>query len=128
MTTTRAEIVVEGSNDGATWREFEFRYKPGDVGQAPHWVAPHQPRLDWQMWFAALGNYRNNPWFVNFVFRLLEGSPEVIALLAHDPFPGAPPRYVRALVYDYTFGEETWWKRQPKGAYLPAVSLEDFKQ
>ena len=87
------------------------------------------------MWFAALGSYRDNPWFVNFVFRLLQGSPDVLALLGPDPFSGAPPRYIRALVYDYTFTDfETrrrtgaWWKREPRGTYLPAVTLQDFRQ
>jgi Uncharacterized protein conserved in bacteria len=134
MTTVRHEIVVQGSNDGVQWQNYEFKYKPGAVDRAPRWVAPHQPRLDWQMWFAALGTYRNNPWFVNFAFRLLEGSPEVLALLASNPFPAAPPHYIRALTYDYTFTDfETrrrtgaWWKRELIGPYLPAVSLQDFK-
>ena len=135
MTTVRHEIIVQGSNDGAQWRDYDFKYKPGPVDRAPRWVAPHQPRLDWQMWFAALGSYRNNPWFVNFIFRLLQGSHPVMALLGPDPFPGAPPRYIRALVYDYTFTDfETrrrtgaWWKREPRGTYLRAVSLQDFRQ
>src|SRR5204863_892201 len=130
MTTERHEIVIEGSNDGSTWREYEFRFKPGDVHRAPAWVAPHQPRLDWQMWFAALGSYRSNPWFVNFVFRLLEGSPDVLALLDRNPFPDAPPRYIRAPIYDYTFTDRqtrratgAWWRREPRGTYLRAVSL-----
>jgi lipase maturation factor 1 len=134
MTTVRHEIVIEGSNDGASWREYAFRYKPGDVSQPPHWAAPHQPRLDWQMWFAALGSYRNNPWLVNFVFRLLQGAPQVTALLAGDPFPAVPPRYIRALVYDYTFTDwqtrhttGAWWKREFRGTYLPAVSLDNFR-
>jgi len=86
------------------------------------------------MWFAALGSYRDNPWFVNFVFRLLQGSPEVVALLGRNPFPDAPPRYIRALLYDYSFTDwparratGAWWTREPKGVYLPAVSLQDFR-
>ena len=79
MTRTRPEIVLEGSDNGVVWKEYGFKYKPTDVHNRPRWVAPHQPRLDWQMWFAALGSYQNNPWFVNFVFRLLQGSPEVLA-------------------------------------------------
>jgi len=86
MTTSRPEIVVEGSNNGSTWRRYEFKWKPQDLNQAPRWVAPHQPRLDWQMWFAALGSYRRNPWFVRFLNRLLEGSPSVLQLLANKPF------------------------------------------
>jgi lipase maturation factor 1 len=131
MTTSRIEIVVEGSNDGQTWQAYDFRYKPGNVARRPPWVAPYQPRLDWQMWFAALGNYQENPWFSNFMIRLLQGSPEVTALLASNPFPNVPPRYVRAVAYDYHFTDFTahkaagdWWRREPKGLYLPEVSLQ----
>ncbi len=130
MTTERPEIVVEGSMDGETWRAYSFRYKPGDLARAPRWVAPYQPRLDWQMWFAALGNYRENPWFVNFAVKLLEGSPEIRGLLEADPFGGRKPRYIRAELYDYRFtdaGERRktgdWWNREAKGLYLPPVGL-----
>jgi hypothetical protein len=130
MTTTRPEIIVEGSNDGDTWTPYEFRYKAGDVKRAPPWVAPYQPRLDWQMWFAALGSADENRWFYNFVARLLQGSAPVLGLLARNPFPGSPPRYIRAVVYDYEFTNfaerrksGAWWRRQEKAAYLPAISL-----
>jgi predicted DCC family thiol-disulfide oxidoreductase YuxK len=131
MTTSRPEIIVEGSMDGETWRAYSFPYKPGDLQRAPRWVEPHQPRLDWQMWFAALGSYRENPWFVNFAVKLLEGSPEVRGLLEADPFGGKAPRFVRAELYDYSFtdAEErrrtgNWWKREAKGLYLPAIGLK----
>jgi lipase maturation factor 1 len=131
MTTSRPEIVIEGSNDGKTWKEYEFKYKPGDLKRPPGFVAPHQPRLDWQMWFAALGNYRQNPWFVNFCFRLLEGSPDVLKLVGKNPFPGAPPKYIRARLYDYRFSDfkerrtdGIWWQRKYEGEYLPAFSLQ----
>ncbi len=131
MTTSRPEIVVEGSNDGQSWLAYDFKYKPGDLKRAPIWVQPHQPRLDWQMWFAALGNYQTNPWFVNFMLRLLEGSPDVLALMAKNPFPSAPPRYIRAQVYDYQFtsfaerrSTGAWWRRELKGEYFPVVSLK----
>ena len=130
MTTTRPEIIVEGSNDGTTWLAYEFKYKPGELTRAPAWVQPHQPRLDWQMWFAALGSYQTDPWVLHFLARLLEGDPEVLGLLGHNPFPGAPPRYIRALVYDYRFTTPAekkaagdWWKRELKGSYVPALSL-----
>jgi lipase maturation factor 1 len=130
MTTQRIEIVVEGSADGETWQPYEFKYKPGELNRAPAWVAPHQPRLDWQMWFAALGSYQTNPWFVNLTLRLLEGSPEVAGLLGTNPFPRQPPRYIRASAYEYTFTDRetrrrtgAWWKREPRGLYLPAVGL-----
>ena len=132
MTTERREIVVEGSNDGVNWRPYEFKYKPGDINRRPAIVAPHQPRLDWQMWFAALGDYRQNPWFVNFCDRLLHGSPEVLALLDKNPFPDHPPRQVRAGLYDYRFTDaagrratRAWWKREFIGEYLPPISLRE---
>ena len=132
MTTTRPEIVVEGSNDGSTWLAYDFQYKPGDLGRRPAWVQPHQPRLDWQMWFAALGDYQSDPWIVHFMGRLLEGSPEVLRLLADNPFPVAPPRYVRAMLYEYRFSTPAekkatgdWWSRELKGVYVPAVGLRD---
>jgi uncharacterized membrane protein YhaH (DUF805 family) len=126
MTTTRPEIVVEGSMDGVHWQAYGFRWKPGDPRERPRLAAPHQPRLDWQMWFAALGDVRQNPWFVNLLVRLLEGSPEVLALLEWNPFPRQPPRYVRAVMYDYHFtrwGESAWWRREEKGLYCQPVSL-----
>jgi predicted DCC family thiol-disulfide oxidoreductase YuxK len=132
MTTGRREIVVEGSDDGTNWLAYEFKYKPGNVNRRPEFVAPHQPRLDWQMWFAALGDYRDNPWFVNFCQRLLQGSPDVLALLAKNPFPGKPPRYIRAEFYDYRFTSAAerratgaWWKREFIGEYLPPLSLRE---
>jgi predicted DCC family thiol-disulfide oxidoreductase YuxK len=127
MTTSRPEIVVEGSEDGENWKPYEFKYKPGALDRAPRQIAPFQPRLDWQMWFAALGNFRQNLWFVGFVSRLLEGSPDVLALLEKNPFPEHPPKYVRAMVYEYTFtnwGEQGWWKRKPLGTYLPPVGFK----
>ena len=75
MTTERPEIVVEGSKDGEDWQAYEFKWKPGDPGRAPGFVAPHMPRLDWQMWFAALRSYRGAPWFEQLLVRLLQGSP-----------------------------------------------------
>ncbi len=132
MTTERPEIVVQGSNDGSTWLDYEFPYKPGPLGRGLRWVAPYQPRLDWQMWFAALSSYRSEPWFVNFMVRLLQNSTDVTGLLARNPFPTAPPKYVRALLFDYFFtdsGERRqsgdWWKRRPRGVYLRPISLED---
>jgi lipase maturation factor 1 len=135
MTTTRPEIILEGSDDGTTWAEYEFRWKPGDLSRAPAFVEPHQPRLDWQMWFAALGRPEQSPWFVIFVYRLLEGSKEVAHLLAVNPFPDRPPRYARAVLYQYTFTDLAerratghWWKRERQGLYLPQVSLESFRR
>ena len=130
MTTSRPEIVIEGSADGQVWREYVFRFKPGPVTRRARWSIPHQPRLDWQMWFAALGDRRDNPWFESLMRRLLEGSPPVLALLEADPFPDRPPKYVRAQLYDYRFADSStraatgqWWVRQLAGLYFPQVSL-----
>lgn len=129
MTKTRPEIVIEGSKDGREWLAYEFKWKPGDTSRRPAFVAPHQPRLDWQMWFAALGDYRGNPWILRFMQRLLEGSPAVLALLDKDPFAGERPRYLRALRYDYRFSDpdsrrsgEGWWVREKKGLYVPVLT------
>ncbi|MBI3449245.1 MAG: lipase maturation factor family protein [Acidobacteria bacterium] len=129
MTTYRHEIVLQGSRDGATWLDYEFRFKPGDVSRPPRFVAPHQPRLDWQMWFAALGSYQRNPWVVELMKRLLEGSPPVVGLLERNPFPDGPPSQIRAIVYDYhmTSGEErraggAWWRREYLGPYAPTLT------
>ena len=134
MTTRRPEIVIEGSADGEIWREYVFRFKPGPVTRRPRWNIPHQPRLDWQMWFAALGNAAGNPWLASLMQRLLEGSPAVLALFETDPFPDRPPKYVRALLYDYRFADsETraatgqWWIRRLEGRYFPQVRLAEPK-
>ena len=131
MTTRRPEIVVEGSQDGQTWSAYEFRWKPGELTRRPRFVAPHQPRLDWQMWFAALGSCEENPWLQRFLARLLEGSPPVLALLEKNPFPGNPPRYVRAVLYDYRFTDAperrstgAWWRREERGLYCPVFSRD----
>jgi hypothetical protein len=132
MTTSRPEIVVEGSDDGQNWLPYEFRHKPGDLHRPPTFVAPHQPRLDWQMWFAALGDVRGNRWFVNFCVRLLQGRPEVLALIEKNPFPERPPKFIRARLYDYHFttpaerrANGTWWHREYKGEYCPTLSLPE---
>jgi predicted DCC family thiol-disulfide oxidoreductase YuxK/uncharacterized membrane protein YphA (DoxX/SURF4 family) len=133
MTQTRPEIILEGSYDGQDWRAYEFKYKPGDLKRAPAFVAPYQPRLDWQMWFAALGSVEQNPWFFRLEYSLLKNSPPVVALLARDPFPGEPPKFIRARLYDYHFTDFAtrratgqWWRRDYLGVYAPPLSLADF--
>jgi len=128
MTTTRDEIVVEGSSDGNTWKAYEFKYKPGDVTRRPPWVAPHQPRLDWQMWFASLVPFEEGGWFHLFCLRLLDGSPDVLALLASNPFADRPPQYIRAVLYRYHFTDfatrrrtGAWWTRERLGEYSPVI-------
>jgi lipase maturation factor 1 len=134
MTTERSEIIIEGSFDEKTWYPYEFKYKPGDLKRPPMQVAPHQPRLDWQMWFAAFGSYQNDPWFINFATRLLQGSPDTLKLLQANPFPDRPPRYLRGTLYDYHFTdlatlkrERTWWRRERIGDYTPTLALKDDK-
>jgi len=132
MTTERRELVVEGSMDGRQWREYEFPFKPGDVDRAPGWAAPHQPRLDWQMWFAALSRPEYDPWIYDLVFRLLHAEPAILKWI-DDPFDGEPPRYVRIVSYRYTFsppegvpsrtGETRgeWWTRSDPELWLPPL-------
>lgn len=129
ITTRRLEIVLEGSRDGIHWQPYEFKHKAGDVKRRPRFVAPHQPRLDWQMWFAALGHWRQHPWILNLCTCLQRGSPEVLALLEKNPFPEQPPRFVRATLYDYRFTDFAerrrtgdWWVRKPVGEYLPPIA------
>ncbi len=130
MTTTRLELEIEGSDDLQEWRRYEFRWKPGALQAAPRQVAPHMPRLDWQMWFAALNPYQPPPWLINLQQRLLQGVPAVTALLRNNPFPTAPPTYLRLLLYSYTFTDRTtrrasgdWWQRTLIGQY-PPMSLK----
>ena len=130
MTTERPEIVIEASNDTLHWREYGFRRKPGDVMRRPAFVAPHMPRLDWQMWFAALDPRGAEPWLSSLVERLLRGTPEVIGLLGTNPFPAAPPRYVRLAYYRYRFSTPAerartgaWWERDLAGYLTGPVSL-----
>jgi hypothetical protein len=131
MTTTRPEIIIEGSDDRVTWKEYSFRYKPGNLHRNLPFVAHHQPRLDWQMWFAALGNYQESPWMQSLMYRLLRGDASVLALLDPPPFP-KPPRYIRALLYmyDFTTPEERGrsgavWRRELLGNWFGPVSLKE---
>lgn len=146
----RPEIVLEASMDGQKWHEVEFAYKPGDVSRPPPFCAPHQPRLDWQMWFAALGDYGHNPWLIHLVVHLLQGTPQVRELVVPRGFlwplpapagllPQAPrvPRLIRAKLFHYDFapangsGSRLWWTREFEREYLPPLelsnpSLQDF--
>lgn len=132
MTTKRYEIVVEGSDDGVNWKEYLFQYKPSELDRRPRRISPYQPRLDWQAWFLPFTDYYSEPWFQNFLVRLLQGSPYVLKLLRHNPFPEKPPRFIRALAYDYIFStaEEkkksgVWWTREYVGFYSPTLSLKE---
>ena len=118
MTRERPEITIEGSSDGVEWREYVLPWKPGPLDRRPGFVEPHQPRLDWQLWFAALSPASNARWVEQLLARLHEGRPSVLALFASDPFPGAPPRYLRASIVRYRMGDwrtlraiGDWWRR-----------------
>lgn len=135
MTRKRDEIIVEGSEDGRLWIPYTFKWKPCDPLRGLKYVAPHQPRLDWQMWFAALGTFNNNPWFGNFLVRLLQGSPTVLALLEKNPFPYQPPKYVRGNLYNYHFSDlktkkqtGAWWVREYEGPYCHSMALQEEKK
>ncbi len=127
---TRAEVI----NEATVWKEYEWKCKPGDPMRRPCLITPYHYRLDWLIWFAAMSDYRRYPWLTHMVWKLLHGDPGVLSLLANDPFPQAPPRYIRAELYRYRFtrlGEDTdaWWKRNRVGSYLPPLSTdnESFK-
>jgi len=128
MTTERFEIVIEGGVDTVHWREYQFRWKPGDPARRPPFVAPHMPRLDWQMWFAALNPEGARDWLVPLLRHLLQGTPEVLDLLGENPFPSGPPRYVRLVYYKYRFSTPTerarggaWWQRERVGYLTEAL-------
>jgi hypothetical protein len=130
MTIQRPEIIIEVSADGTAWKEWEFKWKPGDVTRRPRFVEPHMPRLDWQMWFASLDGIRQSPWFLYLCERLLQGSDSVTHLLATNPFAGHPPRFIRARLssYHFTSQEEkratgAWWKVTDLGLYCPPLTL-----
>ncbi len=113
------------------WREYEFKAKPGRLDRMPPQIAPYHLRIDWLMWFAAMSDYSNYPWFVNFMAKLLEGDKAVLSLLGENPFSQAPPHYVRARLFEYRFttvAERSktgaWWTRKEIGLYFPPVSLE----
>jgi hypothetical protein len=137
ITRERFEVVVQGADEAAItgstrWREYEFRGKPTSTGRMPPQIAPYHLRLDWLMWFAAMGYADENPWFVRFLGKLLEGDAPTLGLLKSNPFPDAPPKWVRALFYLFRFTspEERrrtgqWWKREFARQYFPAVSLEN---
>jgi hypothetical protein len=130
MTSERYEIEFQGSPDGVTWTPYPFRYKPQDPMKAPGVYAPYQPRFEWNLWFASLGQWRGYPWVLRTEVRLLEGSPDVLRLFASNPFGDGPPSWVRAVKWQYWFTtpEErratgAYWKREELGLYAPELHL-----
>src|ERR1700737_2541244 len=117
----RPEIIFEGTDDtfitGDTkWREYEFKAKPGDPNRRPPFVAPYQPRIDWQIWFAAMASPAEYPWTLRFIWKLLHNDRGTLSLIANNPFPNAPPHFIRARLYRYRFaplGDPAWWRREP---------------
>lgn len=133
MTQSRHELVVQGSVDGETWKTYGFRYKPDEPDEPPPVVAPHQPRLDWQMWFASIDD-GNERWLRRLLSRLLRDSDDVERLFAHDPFEDTDegPRFARVLRYEYRFTTHEqrsrtgrWWNRSEPTVYMGPVSVED---
>lgn len=131
----RAEIVLEGSDDRIHWMEYGFIHKPSDPSTPPGWIAPLHPRLDWELCSAAYGSVADHGWVANLAIRLLEGSPQVAGLLGDDPFGGRPPRYVRALLYEYRYaypgprtgaqgGADPVWVRTLNSLWLAPISLD----
>lgn len=136
MTTDRYEVVFEGSRDGVDWNEYTFFYKPSEVIKKPPRISPYQPRLDWQVWFLPLGyHYRHEAWLGNFIYHLLQGTPEVLKLINHNPFQEMPPKYVRAVAYKYVFSTKEekkesgiWWTREYQGIFSRPVGLGTVQQ
>jgi hypothetical protein len=131
----RREIVFEGTADEevterSEWRAYEFPCKPGDPARRPCLISPYHYRLDWQIWFAAMSTPERYPWTLHLVWKLLQGDRGTLGLLANDPFPDRPPRYVRALLYRYELvpaGDPAggWWKRTLEGTWLPPLAADD---
>jgi lipase maturation factor 1 len=128
MTWKRYEIEFQGSNDGTNWTPYPFRNKPQNPAEAPRIYAPYQPRFDWNLWFASLGEWRGNPWVVRTEELLLSNNPQVLSLFAANPFPQAPPTQIRAVLWQYFFTDRAakratgmWWRREFLGLYAPAL-------
>jgi hypothetical protein len=135
VTRTRYEVVLEGTDapmlgTDVEWREYEFIGKPGDPRRMPPQMAPYHLRLDWMMWFLPISPLYGERWFVPFLTRLLEGDLATLKLLRHNPFPDAPPSYVRAQLFEYRFttlherrATGAWWHREPVGEFVPPLRL-----
>jgi hypothetical protein len=131
----RANVVFEGTMDDTTgnranWKPYVYKYLPTLPDKMPPQIAPYQPHLDWQMWFAAMSTPGQYPWTYNLVWKLLHNDQEALSLFTGNPFPGKPPRYVRAVLYKYQFAkpgnpQRLWWEREPLGEWIPPVSIDN---
>jgi hypothetical protein len=129
MTRGRYEIEFQGSNDGQNWTAYPFRYKPQALNEPPRIYAPYQPRFDWNLWFASLGDWQQNNIVPLTEERLLTNDADVLALFRGNPFPQQPPRYVRSVLWQYWFTSldekrrtGNWWRRQLLGLYAPELT------
>jgi hypothetical protein len=130
MTRGRYEIEFQGSSDGANWTPYPFRYKPQSLNEAPGVYAPYQPRFEWNLWFASLGDWHQNDIVPLTEERLLVNDADVLSLFRTNPFPQSPPRFVRAVLWQYWFTSTdekhltgNWWRRQFVGVYAPEITL-----
>jgi len=131
----RLNVVFEGTTDDTTgnkahWKPYIYKYLPVLPDKMPPQIAPYQPHLDWQMWFAAMSTSDQYPWTYNLAWKLLHNDPGAISLFAGNPFPGKPPRYIRAVLYRYKFAKPgnpqgLYWERQELGEWLPALSADN---
>jgi hypothetical protein len=128
----RRELVFEGTRDEdpatATWLPYEFKCKPGDPSRRPCWMSPYHYRLDWQVWFAAMGSPDDEPWTVHLIWKLLHNDPLALGLIADNPFPDAPPKLIRVRQFRYRllpYSGKAWWEREEIGPWLPPLAAGD---
>jgi len=131
----RLNVVFEGTDAEvpdarADWKAYPYYALPVALDKPPRQVAPYQPRLDWQMWFASMGSPEQYPWTLHLIWKLLHNDREALSLFGGNPFPGKPPRFIRAVLYRYAFAaprnsQSDWWKREPMGLWLPPLSADD---
>jgi len=131
MTRGRYEIEFQGSSDGENWVAYPFRFKPQELDQPPGIYAPYQPRFDWNLWFASLGDWRQYPIVPNTELRLLTNDEAVLALFAGNPFPQQPPKQIRVVLWQYWFTSlpekrrtGRWWRREELGLYAPTLERQ----
>jgi hypothetical protein len=132
----RFTLVFEGTTDPdpnaitTQWREYLYPAQPVLLGETPVQIAPYQPRLDWQIWFAAMASPNEYPWTIHLLWKLLHNDPGALSLFRSNPFPEGPPKYVRVMLYRYHFARQgtaggNYWTRDSLGLWLPALSADD---